>query len=85
MNHVTKEITTADIMESAEEGKGWGDTFIVTTNNADRFLMNNYRAKLFAAKNNEITIKWKKEIKNKNIPESVKHQLYETHPELDIF
>ena len=63
MDHITKQINTADVMECAEEGKGWGEVPIVTNNNRDRNLINRYRAKIFAAKNNEIVVKWKKKLK----------------------
>lgn len=82
MDRITKEINTADVMECAREGKGWGEVLIVTNYNRDRNFINRYRVKIFAAKNNEIVVNWKKKITTKNLPESMKHKVYKSYPEL---
>ena len=57
MDHITKVINTADVMECAGEGTGWEEDPIVTNNNRDRNFINRCRAKIFAEKNNEIVVK----------------------------
>lgn len=55
--HIKNEINTENIVNLLKKEKVGGIKSIVTNNNPDIIFINNYKAKSFTAKNNEIMIK----------------------------